>query len=65
MSSASVITVTRRDLQRRKRQIFRELGVTPDSFEKKIHSPGPLTNREWSAMEELAEIRFLLGDDTP
>ncbi|MFM8894603.1 MAG: hypothetical protein ACKOE2_04300, partial [Actinomycetales bacterium] len=63
--SASVINVTRRDLQRRKRRIFRELGVTPESFEKKIDSAAPLTNREWSAMEELAEIRFLLGDDTP
>jgi len=63
MSSAPVIRVTKRDLQRRKREILRDLGVAPDAFEAKVRSSEPLTDREWSAMEELAEIKFLLGDD--
>lgn len=63
MSSAPVIKVTRRDLQRRRREIFRELGVPPESFDRKVRSSEPLTDREWSAMEELQEISYLLGDD--
>lgn len=63
--NAPVIKVTKRELKRRQHAIFRELEVTPESFHAKIRSSDPLTDKEWSAMEELAEIEFLLGDDRP
>lgn len=63
MAYAASIRLTRRDLLRRRAEIYRTLGVSAESFDVKRQSAEPLTDRELSAMEELKEIGFLLGDE--
>ena len=63
MAYASAIRVTRRGLLRRRSQIYRDLGTTAEDFSAKVRSVEPLSNAEFSAMEELREIAFLLGDE--
>ena len=53
--------LTRRDLTRRRSQIYRDLGTTPAALNAKARSTEPLTDAEFSAIEELREIEFLLG----
>jgi hypothetical protein len=60
---ALTIKRTKRDLLRRRREIVRGLGVPLEDFLAKVCSSAPLSNREWSNMEELKEIAFLLGED--
>lgn len=63
MAYAASIRMTQRDLLRRRKEIYRELGLSVEAFDAKCRSADPLTDREFSAKEELEEIRFLLGDD--
>ena len=63
MAHAAGIRVTRRELLRRRTQIYRELDTTAEDFSAKVRSVEPLTDAEFSAMEELREIAFLLGDE--
>ena len=55
--------MTRQGLLRRRSQIYRDLGTTAEDFSAKVRSVEPLSNAEFSAMEELREIAFLLGDE--
>ena len=63
MAYASAIRVTRRGLLRRRSQIHRDLNTTAEDFSAKVRSVEPLSNAEFSAMEELREIAFLLGEE--
>lgn len=63
MAHAAGIRVTRRELLRRRTQIYRELDTTAEDFSAKVRSVEPLSDAEFSAMEELREIAFLLGDE--
>ena len=63
MAYAPAIRVTRRGLLRRRTQIYRDLNTTAEDFSAKVRSVEPLSNAEFSAMEELREIAFLLGDE--
>lgn len=62
MAYAPAIRVTRRGLLRRRTQIYRDLNTTAEDFSAKVRSVEPLSNAEFSAMEELREIAFLLGE---
>jgi hypothetical protein len=53
---------TRRELLARRRVIVGGLGMPLEAFLAKTRSAEPLSNKEWSAMEELREISFLLGE---
>ena len=55
------VILTKRDLTRRRSQIYRDLGTTPAALNAKARSTEPLTDAEFSAIEELREIKFLLG----
>ena len=59
---APVIVRTKRELLARRREIIAGLGMSLEMFLAKTHSTAPLSNREWSDMEELREIAFLLGE---
>lgn len=50
------------NLIRRRSQIYRELQTTPAALDAKARSTEPLTNAEFSAIEELREIAFLLRE---
>lgn len=63
MAYAPAIRVTRRGLLRRRTQIYRDLNTTAEDFSAKVRSVEPLSNAEFSAMEELREIAFLLGEE--
>ena len=58
----SDMLVTRRDLTSRRSQIYRDLGTTPEALDAKAKGTGPLTDAEFSAIYELREIKFLLGE---
>ena len=62
MAYAPAIRVTRRGLLRRRTQIYRDLNTTAEDFSAKVRSVEPLSDAEFSAMEELREIAFLLGE---
>jgi hypothetical protein len=55
-------TLTRRDLTRRRSQIYRDLGTTPAALDAKARSTEPLTDAEFSSICELRDIEFLLGE---
>ena len=63
MAYAPAIRVTRRGLLRRRIQFYRDLNTTAEDFSAKVRSVEPLSNAEFSAMEELREIAFLLGEE--
>lgn len=63
MAYPAAIRMTRRDLLRRRAQILRELHMSEAEFAALVASSAPLSDQEYSAMEELREITFLLGDD--
>lgn len=63
MAKAMSIRVTKAELRRRRRELVRDLGVPEQSFLAKVNSSEPLTDAEWSAMQELSEIDFLLNDE--
>jgi hypothetical protein len=63
MTHPAAIRMTRRELLRRRAQIFRELHLSEAEFDALVASSSPLSDREYSAMEELREISFLLGHD--
>jgi len=65
MARAMSIRVTKTELRRRRKEIVRELGVPEEVFMAKVNSSEPLTDSEWSAMQELSEIDFLLDDERP
>lgn len=60
---APIITETREGLRARRQAIYAHLGVSPDEF-RRLAETSTLTGEEWDARDELAEISFLLGDDT-
>jgi hypothetical protein len=59
------IRVTKAELRRRRKEIVRELGMPEEAFMAKVNSSEPLTDSEWSAMQELSGIDFLLDDERP
>lgn len=65
MAKAMTIRVTKAELRRRRKEILRDLGVSEETLMAKVNSTAPLSDSEWSAMTELAEIDFLLGDEQP
>jgi len=56
-----VITVTRDELEDRRRTLLAGLGMTLDEFEK-MAATKTLSGPEVDVEEELAEIAFLLGE---
>ena len=58
---APVITVTRDELEERRRVLLAELDTTPEEFEH-LAATRTLTGREFDVKEELDEIAFLLGE---
>ena len=56
-----VITVTREELEGRRRALLDELGVSLEEFESLV-ATSTLTGREFDVKEELDEIAFLLGE---
>lgn len=63
MAKAMTIRVTKAELRRRRKEILRGLGVSEETLMAKVNSTEPLSDSEWSAQKELAEIDFLLGDE--
>jgi len=53
---------SRRGLTRRRSEIYRELMTTPQALDAKARSTEPLTDAEFSAIQELRDISFLLGE---
>jgi hypothetical protein len=58
---APVVTVTREELEERRRVLLAELGISLDDFER-LAATRTLTGREFDVKEELDEIAFLLGE---
>jgi hypothetical protein len=58
---APVVTVTREELEARRRTLLAELGISLDDFER-LAATRTLTGREFDVQEELDEIAFLLGE---
>jgi len=58
---APVVTVTREELEERRRVLLAELGISLDDFEM-LAATRTLTGREFDVKEELDEIAFLLGE---
>jgi hypothetical protein len=58
---APVVTVTREELEERRRMLLAELGISLDDF-KLLAATRTLTGREFDVKEELDEIAFLLGE---
>ncbi len=58
---APVVTVTREELEERRRTLLAELGISLDDFER-LAATRTLTGREFDVKEELDEIAFLLGE---
>ncbi len=58
---APVVTVTREELEERRRTLLAELGISLDDFEL-LAATRTLTGREFDVKEELDEIAFLLGE---
>jgi hypothetical protein len=58
---APVVTVTREELEERRRVLLAELGISLDDFEL-LAATRTLTGREFDVKEELDEISFLLGE---
>ncbi|MEI4271879.1 hypothetical protein TEK04_09110 [Klenkia sp. LSe6-5] len=56
-----VITVSRDELERRRRELLAGLGCTLDEFET-LAATRTLTGHEFDVREELDEIAFLLGE---
>ena len=57
-----VTEMTRQDLERRRNEILRALGVSFTELEKRANAYG-LVGDERAAWNELQEIDFLLADD--
>jgi hypothetical protein len=56
-----VVTVTRSELEDRRRALLDELGLSLDEFEA-LADTRTLTGHEFDVKEELDEIAFLLGE---
>lgn len=56
-----VITVSRGELEARRRTLLVEVGVSLEEFEE-LAATRTLTGREFDVKEELDEIAFLLGE---
>lgn len=56
-----VISVTRDELEDRRRALLEELGISIEDFVR-LASTRTLTGREFDVKEELDEIAFLLGE---
>ncbi len=59
MSTTVVRKVTRKQLMARRAEILRELGLTSEELEAKVHAGG-LAGSEWSAWSEIEDIDYLL-----
>jgi hypothetical protein len=59
--TAPVRTVTRSELEHRRKEILAELGLTLEQFHD-VAETRSLTSEEWDGREELDEIAFLLGE---
>lgn len=57
----NVMAVTSDELERRRAAILEDLKVTRDDLRARAESY-TLTGEEWSAVTELEEIEFLLGE---
>ena len=64
MSGSVSIRVTKAELRQRRRQVLRDLRMSEAELMAKVNSTAPLSQAEWTAMQELAEIDFLLSDDS-
>lgn len=60
--SSTVIRRSIEQLEERKVAIFETLGMTEDTFKALTTGDAPLTDEQWSAMQELEEIEYLLGN---
>lgn len=58
---APVVTVTRDELEERRRALLEELGMSLEEFAR-LTETGTLTGREFDIKEELDKIAFLLGE---
>jgi hypothetical protein len=56
-----VVTMARSELERRRRALLDELGLTSEEFER-LAATRTLTGHEIDVKEELDEIAFLLGE---
>lgn len=61
--TAMTITMTREALLARRREILNDLGLTLPKYRRLI-AEGSLGPREWPVHDEMAEIGFLLGEDS-
>lgn len=64
MSGSLSIRVTKAELRQRRRRVLRDLCMSEEELMAKVNSTAPLSQAEWTAMQELAEIDFLLSDDS-
>lgn len=64
MSGSVSIRVTKAELRQRRRRVLRDLCMSEEELMAKVNSTAPLSQAEWTAMQELAEIDFLLSDDS-
>lgn len=64
MPGSISIRVTKAELRQRRRRVLRDLCMSEAELMAKVNSTAPLSQAEWTAMQELAEIDFLLSDDS-
>ena len=64
MPGSVSIRVTKAELRQRRRRVLRDLCMSEEELMAKVNSTAPLSQAEWTAMQELAEIDFLLSDDS-
>ena len=64
MPGSISIRVTKAELRQRRRRVLRDLCMSEEELMAKVNSTAPLSQAEWTAMQELAEIDFLLSDDS-
>lgn len=57
-----VIQVSREELEGRREEILRKLGITMDELRQRAETSS-LVGEEWGAWQELGDIAFLLEDD--
>ena len=62
MSGSLSIRVTKAELRQRRRRVLRDLCMSEEELMAKVNSTAPLSQAEWTAVQELAEIDFLLSD---
>lgn len=57
-----VVSVSRAELEERRDEILRRLGLTLDKLRERADA-GALIGEEWEAWQKLCDIEFLLGED--